>query len=391
MAYTLNSLIEDVSEPPIAEAWRWIKGREFPEEKPLIDLAQAEPSYAPAPALTSYLAEEIEKSESARYTEIRGLRPLREALAAHLSGFYDADVSAAAVSITAGCNQAFCLAVMALAKAGDEVILPAPYYFNHQMWLEMLGVKVVPLPFRPDRGGVPDVAEAASRINGRTRAIALVTPNNPTGAVYSPAVIAEFFKLAQEHDIALIVDETYKDFLSADGPSHKLPAESGWVNTAVLLHSFSKSYALTGYRVGAIVAGPGLTKAVTKAMDCVAICAPAIGQKAALYGLKHLADWRDEKRRLVLERLDALREAFGRNDLTYELVSAGAFFAYLRHPFDDTPAIDVAKRLAEDENMLCLPGSFFGPEQEPYLRLAFANVPAGRMTEIAERLVASQD
>ena len=139
-----------------------------------------------------------------------------------------------------------------------------------------------------------------------------------------------------------------------------------------------------------MIAGEGLLGEITKAADCVAICAPAIGQRAALFGIEHLSRWRRDKRALMENRVSALHQAFRRNDLDYELVSAGAYFAYLRHPFGDAPSADVARRLADDHNVLCMPGGMFGPDQEPYLRFAFANLEADRMEALAERLVASQ-
>jgi aspartate/methionine/tyrosine aminotransferase len=279
--------------------------------------------------------------------------------------------------------------MMALAGAGDEIILPLPYYFNHRMWLDMLGIATVGMPFRPDRGGVPDPREAAERITARTRAIVLISPNNPTGAVYPPAVLAEFFALARTRGIALVIDETYKDFLAAPGAPHALFAEPRWQDTLVQLYSFSKVYCLTGYRVGSIVAAPALIAEAAKAMDCVAICAARIGQEAALYGIGNLAAWREDNRIVMRDRVAALRAVFRNNDIGYALVSAGAYFAYLRHPFAGTAARDVARRLAEDENMLCLPGSMFGDGQEDYLRFAFANVDAETMPEIARRLARS--
>jgi aspartate/methionine/tyrosine aminotransferase len=389
MSYRFNTLVRNVAEPPIAEAQGWIHGRAFPAEKPLIDVAQAVPGYPPPEALTDHLAAAIGRQEMARYTEIEGVPALRQALAAHMSGFYGATVAPGEVAITAGCNQAFCLAMMALARAGDEVILPLPYYFNHRMWLDMLGVATVALPFRPDRGGVPDPREAAERITARTRAIVLISPNNPTGAIYPPEVLAEFLALARRRGIALVIDETYKDFLAEPGAPHALFAEPHWQDTLVQLYSFSKVYCLTGYRVGSIVASPDLVAEAAKAMDCVAICAARIGQEAALYGLGHLAAWRETNRVLMRDRVTALRAAFRDNSIGYELVSAGAYFAYLRHPFAGTAARDVARRLAEEENMLCLPGSMFGDGQEDYLRFAFANVDAETMPEIARRLASS--
>src|SRR5262245_60414822 len=386
MSFRVNPSLAAVAEPPIAEAHGWIKGRDFPADKPLIDVAQALPGYPPPKALTDHLARVIGEPTMARYTDIDGLPELREALAADTAAAYGAAIDPGQVTITAGCNQAFCLAILALAGAGDEVILPLPYYFNHQMWLDMQGIRSVHLPFRADRGGVPDPAEAAAMITPRTRAIVLVTPNNPTGAIYPPDIIAAFYRLAQAHDLALVLDETYRDFLPDDAPPHGMFREPDWPDTLVHLYSFSKVFCLTGYRVGAVVCGPRLGTPIAKAMDTVAICAPRIGQVAALEGLRALGDWRRANTALMRDRLAALRQAFHRNDLGYEPVSAGAYFAYVRHPFDGMPAAAVARRLADRQNILCLPGSMFGSGQEGYLRFAFANVAAEAMPDIAARL-----
>ncbi len=255
MKLSPNRLLAAVAPPPIPEAHSWIAGRSFPADKPLIDVAQAVPGYPPPKSLTDHLASVIGEAASARYTDVPGLPALRADLAADMASFYGARIVADDVSITAGCNQAFCLAIMALAAAGDEVILPLPYYFNHQMWLDMQGITARHLPFRADRGGVPDPDEAAKLIGPRTRAIVLVTPNNPTGAIYPPEVIAAFFRLARSRGLALILDETYRDFLPKDGAPHDLFAEPDWRDTLVQLYSFSKVYCLTGYRVGSIITG----------------------------------------------------------------------------------------------------------------------------------------
>jgi aspartate/methionine/tyrosine aminotransferase len=389
MLTRVNPLLAAVAAPPIAEAHGWIAGRTFPDDKKLIDLCQAVPGYPPPDELTQHLAARIGEPAMARYTDILGLPELRGALAQDAADFYGTVIEPAQVAITAGCNQAYCLAMMALAGAGDEVILPLPYYFNHQMWLDMLGVRAVHLPFRPERGGVPDPAEAAALIGPRTRAIVLVSPNNPTGAVYPAASIAAFYQLARDRGIALVLDETYRDFLPSAEPPHCLFEEPDWADTLVHLYSFSKVYCLTGYRVGAAICGAALAAEIAKAMDCVSICAPRIGQEAALYGIRRLGAWRADKRRLMGERLSALTRALTRNDTGYELVSAGAYFAYLRHPFGAEPAVDVARRLVAEQNLLALPGSMFGPGQEPFLRFAFANVEAALMEEVAARLAAS--
>ncbi len=306
-----------------------------------------------------------------------------------MSGVYGGVIAKEQVAITAGCNQAFCLALMALAEPGDEVLLPVPYYFNHRMWLDMLGVRVVHLPFRRDQAGVPDAAEAARRITPKTRAIVLVSPNNPTGAVYPADAIAAFYSLAKQRNLALVIDETYKDFLPGDGKPHRLFEDPKWSETLVQLYSFSKVYCLTGYRVGSVIAGDRLLAEIAKAMDCVAICAPTIGQEAALYGLTHLDAWRRSNTLLMRERAQALSSAFNGANHGYRLISLGAYFAYVEDPFANTEARSVAQRLAREQNLLCLPGSMFGPEQESYLRFAFANVPAAAMEEVGRRLEAS--
>ena len=388
MKLSPNRLLAAVAPPPIPEAHSWIAGRNFSADKPLIDVAQAVPGYPPPKSLTDHLASVIGEAASARYTDVPGLPALRQGLAADMASFYGARIEPDDVSITAGCNQAFCLAVMALAAAGDEVILPLPYYFNHQMWLEMQGITARHLPFRADRSGVPDPEEAAKLIGPRTRAIVLVTPNNPTGAIYPPDVIAAFFRLAQSHGLALILDETYRDFLPKDGAPHDLFGEPDWRDTLVQLYSFSKVYCLTGYRVGSIITGPALSEEIAKAMDTISICAPRIGQLAAIYGLGHLGEWRARNTQLMRGRLDAVLQALSRNDLGYRLISAGAYFAYLAHPFDGRPAMQVARRLADEQNILALPGSMFGPAQDGFLRIAFANAEAAMMPELAKRLAA---
>ncbi|MDD9993444.1 MAG: aminotransferase class I/II-fold pyridoxal phosphate-dependent enzyme, partial [Rhodospirillales bacterium] len=139
LAYRINPALGAVIPPPIAEIAKLAAGRDYPPEKPLLDLAQAVPAYPPAEALTAHLADAVRRPDTARYTPIVGRDDLRNALAAALAEAYGGDVTRDQVAITAGCNQAFCLALMALAGPGDEAILAAPSYFNYQMWLEMLG------------------------------------------------------------------------------------------------------------------------------------------------------------------------------------------------------------------------------------------------------------
>ena len=380
-----NPDVLDCAAAPIAEAWSWVRNPDSPR---LIDMCQAVPAHLPPQSLRDYLGDAIKAGEGATYTDIRGIPPLREALAGNISERYQGSVDESDVLITAGCNQAFCSVVDTLCQAGDELIVPLPCYFNHQMWLSARAVVPRYLKFNPDTA-MPDPAEARALITERTRAILLVTPNNPSGAIYSPECIDRFFELAREHGLALIVDETYRDFIDIEQQPHRLFARDDWRDTFVHLYSFSKVFSLTGFRTGAVVGSPALLEQLKKIQDCTAICAPHAGQLGALYGLRNLHDWKIEKSTELAKRAIAIKQAFEHPDLRYRLVSAGAYFAYVEHPFDET-ARNVVKRLIQDHEIVCLPGSYFGQEQERFVRLAFANVHESHFEDVISRLIASQ-
>ena len=380
-----NPWLAAVAPSPIGETKRWVLGRTFPADRPLIDLSQAVPGYPPALEMRRHLGELLLDPAMHGYTPILGIPALRETYAAHLSSFYGARIGADEVGITSGCNQAFCLALMSIAQAGDQVILPRPHYFNHDMWMRMQGVEPVSLDFRPGSGAVPNAEDAEKLIGPRTRAIILISPNNPTGAVYPRATIHAFYELAKKHGIALLLDETYKDFLPEGERPHGLFDEPDWQGTLVHLYSFSKVFALTGYRVGGVTAGAKLMAEIEKAMDCVSICPPRLGQEAALYGLQHLLPWARKNTEGLKARADLLGQGLQRSN-RWRLVSIGAYFAYVEHPFPDRPSTEVSKRLSDEENLLTIPGDMFGAGQERFVRLAFANVTDDKIPLVLERL-----
>ena len=209
MSYSLSSLVTPVVTPPIADVHGWIADKTFPPERPLLDVAQAVPVHPPPAEVLAEVAAQMARHGLHRYTPITGLPELRAGLAAHMADSYGGEIVADDVVITAGCNQAFCATMQAMLSPGDEVLLPVPYYFNHQMWLEMLGARAVHIPFNHRAGGVPVIAEFTRAITSRTRAIVIVTPNNPTGAAYPPALLEALFELAQANHLALVIDETY--------------------------------------------------------------------------------------------------------------------------------------------------------------------------------------
>jgi len=385
----VNPAVASVVEPPVTAAKRWIEHATVTPELPLLDLSQAVPGYPPAPELRAYLAEIVQHAGTSGYAPVAGLPHARDAVAAHFASAYDAadGVRRDDVKITTGCNQAFCLAIGALCGPGDEVVLPTPYYFNHDMWLRACGITSVPLALDAASSMQPDAAEIEAAITPRTRAVVLVTPNNPCGVVYPAEVIESVFTVAQRRGIALILDETYKDFRATTAPPHSLFARGDWRDTLVHLFSFSKMLSLAGYRAGSLVAAPEVLDAAAKLADCETVGAPRVSQEAVAFGLSSsMAPWVEARRVAMRERVEHLDRLMSSRPGGYEVVTSGAFFAYVRHPFESEAASVVGRRLATEHNLFTIPGSAFGPGQERHLRLAFGNVDHDGITAAVERL-----
>ena len=289
--------------------------------------------------------------------------------------------------VTTGCNQAFCLAIGALCSPGDDVVLPTPYYFNHHMWLRACGITPVPLALSGERGMLPDPTAVERSITERTRAVVLVTPNNPCGVVYPPDLIEAVFAVAEHHGVALILDETYKDFRTTTDPPHSLFARPDWRDALVHLYSFSKMLSLAGYRAGSLMAAPHVLDAAAKLADCETIGRRRVAQEAVAFGLSEaLGPWVDHRRRAMCERVDHLDRVMAARPGGFEVVTSGAFFAYVRHPFASEGAAAVARRLAIEHNLFTIPGDAFGAGQDRYLRLAFGNVDRDGITAAVDRL-----
>jgi aspartate/methionine/tyrosine aminotransferase len=382
---SINALIADVGSPPIPEAQAWTR-RYDGSLGPLINLSQAVPGHPPHPEFLKRLAHSAGSAAGAQYGPINGDGDLRSGHAADLSRLYDGRIEAADVAITAGCNLAFFVAMMLVARHGDAVLLPTPWYFNHQMSLDMLGIEPRPLPCRAEAGFVPSVGDAEGLIDGRVRAIVLVTPNNPTGSVYPDHVVAEFAELCRNRGIFLVLDETYRDFLPpGSNRAHGLFTTDEWRSTVIQLYSFSKAYAIPGHRTGSITAHRELIDQVAKILDCIQICAPRTAQTALPWAIEGLRKWRESNRAEINQRIRVFREALEPTP-EWRVESIGAFFAYLRHPFAGRTAHEIAEKLAVERGILCLPGSYFGPGQDPFLRVAFANVGSDVLTTVTERL-----
>lgn len=389
MTHPVNPAMHATFPPPVMEARRWLEGVEFTRNKPLINVSQAAPVDPPPDPLLKALARTVVDTPKAHlYGPVLGLPELRAEVAQQWTAAYGGQIAETQVAITAGCNQAFAASIATLAGAGDEVIVPTPWYFNHKMWLDMQGINAIPLA--TGSGMLPDPEFAATLINDHTRAIVLVTPNNPTGAEYPAALLRAFYDLAKRHGIALIIDETYRDFDSRKGAPHDLFHDPDWAETLIQLYSFSKAYRLTGHRVGAIVASQSRLSEVGKFLDTVSICPNQLGQHAALWGMRNLSQWLAGERAEILSRRGAILAGFGILEKQgWSLLGCGAYFAYIEHPFP-IPSDRVAQNLVRNAAVLLLPGTMFMPESDTsgqhQLRIAFANIDSTGISRLFDRL-----
>ncbi|MEM6934592.1 MAG: aminotransferase, partial [Pseudomonadota bacterium] len=357
---TINPNLARVFPPPVMEARRWLAEAEFPHDRPLLNVSQAAPVDPPPPELTEVMARAVvDRADAHLYGPVLGNSDLRTRISEDWSRHYRATITPDQVAITAGCNQAFCAASATRCGPGDALLVPVPWYFNHKMWLDMAGIECRPIPC--DRDMQPDLEAARKSMDSRVKGILLITPNNPTGAEYSADLMDRYFDLATEHGVALILDETYRDFHSAQGSPHRLFQHDGWENTLMHLYSFSKVFRLTGHRVGALITGASQLAEAEKFLDTVTICPNQLGQIAALHGLSAMGNWVAGERAEILSRRSAITEFFKRDLPEWSVLGAGAYFAYVEHPFEIT-SDDLARRLVHEQSILALPGTMFTPD-----------------------------
>ncbi len=393
MPHPINPNMLATFRPPVMESRRWLDGLTFTDDKPLINVSQAAPVDPPPLSLRQAMAEAALTDATAHvYGPVLGLPDLRAEIANQWSDAYAGQISDQQVAITSGCNQAFCAALATLAGPGDAVLIPTPWYFNHKMWADMSGVEARLLPAGPDM--LPDPDQAAALLDDRVKAILLVSPNNPTGAEYPAELLQAFYDLAKARKIALIVDETYRDFDSRTTAPHALFADPDWPDTLIQLYSFSKAYRLTGHRVGALIAGQDRLAEVEKFLDTVTICPNQLGQRAALFGMQNLSQWLAGERDEILSRRAAMKQGF-QTLPEWQVLGVGAYFAYVQHPFA-TASDQLAQNMVKQAAILMLPGTMFAPTKasggdgsaETQLRIAFANADQSQIAEMFARLAA---
>lgn len=383
MKFPVSELIEGVHPPPISEVRGWLAAAS--PERGLIDLCQAIPDYPPPPELIDHLERVMRDPLTSRYSIDEGLPEVRAAVCRGYREMYDACIEPPQICLTIGASQAFWLAMMTLCRAGDEVIVQLPAYFDHPMALATLGIRCVFAPFDASTGGLPDVAVIAGLISEKTRAILLVTPSNPTGAVIPRETIKELHELARLRNVALVLDETYNSFITGGVRPHDLFRPPDWGDHFVHIASFGKTFALTGYRAGMLAASKEFIQHALKAQDTMAVCQPRVTQHAVQYGFEHLSRWVAQNRLMMERRHEVFRAQMAQPGNPFRLVASGPFFGWVAHPCLGKTGREVAKRLVEEAGMLLLPGEVFGPGLEGYLRLAFGNIKEEVIPEAVQR------
>jgi aspartate/methionine/tyrosine aminotransferase len=356
-----------------------------------ISLGQGIVSYGPPREAIEAIAAFGGSIEDHRYGPVEGLPDLVAAIAEKLrrENGIAVGISGAAggsrVLVTAGGNMAFMNAVLAIADPGDEIILLAPFYFNHDMAIVMAGCRTVSVP--TDAAYQPRLDAIRAAITPRTRAIVTVSPNNPSGAMYSEAALREINDLCRAHGIYHINDEAY-EYFTYDGARHVSPgALAGAAEHTISLFSLSKAYGFASWRIGYMVIPAHLFDAVNKIQDTNLICPPAVSQRAALAALgtgaaycrphvARLAEVRD----LVRQELDQV------SDICTAPAVSGAFYFLLRiHTRMD--AFTLVERLIREHGVAAIPGTAFGLTDGCYLRISYGALDRQSVAAGVSRLV----
>ena len=315
-----------------------------------------------------------------------GIPELREALSDKLARFNGiAADPVSQIMITPGSNQAFMVAMLTLLNPGDEVAIAAPYYFNHHMAIELAGGRVVEIPLSEEDGFQMHLSDIEQVITSRTKSIVVTSPNNPTGTVYNPAEIERIAKFAADREIYLISDEAYETFCFEDSAPFSPGSISEIADNIITIGSFSKTFGMTGWRVGYIVGNSEFLRQAVKVQDATAICAAIVSQVAATaalevfdtFTLSHSQELED-RRRLLAETIDAIPA------LNWEHTN-GALFAFVRSDFKPTKR-ELSWDILETSGVLTVPGSAFGEKWSNYLRISYGCSPRERYESALDKL-----
>ena len=321
-----------------------------------------------------------------RYGPVEGIVPLQQALQEKLKAQNQIIVDDNNfIVVTAGSNMAFNTAMLAITDPGDEVILPTPYYFNHEMSLVMERCKPVFVATDENFHVRLDKLEAA--ITKQTKAIVTISPNNPSGAVYSKDELIAVNELCRKHRLYHISDEAYEDFYYDEHEHYSVASDATASEHTISLFSFSKGYGFAGWRIGYMVIPIHLLSAVKKIQDTILISPPLISQFAATGALQSGKDFIQDKREAMAHKRNTVLSALiNLNCLKQEPSSEGAFYVLLNidHKIDD---MQLAETLIEKHGVATIPGSAFGIQSGCYLRLSYGALSDADIKKGLDRII----
>jgi len=353
------------------------------EDPEAIHLEVGEPDF-PTPTHIIEAAHEAARAGHTRYAPNAGLPELREALAEKISGRNGYGASQDQIVVTQGGIQALYLVLRALLEPGDEVLLPDPAWPNFRMIAHLLGARVLPYPLVAEGDFLPRIEDLERLVTPRTRAILVNSPSNPLGTVLPRELARTLLEFARKHGLWFIADEVY-DELVFDDTFASVGSVADPENRLVSVYSFSKVYAMTGWRVGYLVAPPDLATILTGMQEPIVSCVNTPTQMAALAALNGPQQVVGEMRNAYKERRDELLEVLDLGDLPSSRPS-GAFYVWTDISAAGMPSMDLARSLIETEHVAVAPGSAFGELGEGYVRLSLASSKED-LLEGASRLV----
>jgi aspartate/methionine/tyrosine aminotransferase len=320
-----------------------------------------------------------------RYGAVEGEPGLLDALGQKLRDENGLDLTGCRVIVTAGSNMAFQSIIHAITDPGDEIVLPSPYYFNHEMAIRISGC--VPVVVPTDASYQLDPAALDRAVTKRTRAVVTVSPNNPTGAVYPEAGLRAVNAMCARRGLWHISDEAY-EYFTYDGARHFSPASvAGAGAHTISLYSLSKAYGLAGWRVGYAVIPAALNEALYKVQDTVLICAPLVCQAAAAAALARGRAWcAPHVARLGTVRASVL-SLFGEVADRCDVPRPDGAFYCLARVRTTMPAMRLMERLVREHKVAVIAGETFGATDACYVRVSFGALEAATVQEGMERLV----
>ncbi len=338
-----------------------------------VSLSWAKPVHGTPEHINAAAIEAIERGLCSGYSTGLGLPELRESIAKKLRRDNGILASPEEVLVTVGAIEGITGALAAVIDPGDEVLLPSPNYSTHTEQVRMLSGKPVFVPCIEEEGFRPDVAALRAAVTDRTKAILLSTPCNPTGAVFNETDLRAIGDLALERNLTVIIDEAYEYFVFDDTVHFSLASVLEYGNNIISVFTVTKTYAMTGWRIGYIHARADLVFEMNKAHNCMAICAPVVSQYASLAAIEGPQDCVEDfrlkylrNRDHVCERLDALSEHF-----SYQR-PAGSYcmFPRILHP-DGKDSLEFCKRMLTEARVSTTPGVGFGTGGEEHVRITF--------------------